>query len=1177
MKKLFFFIALLLPLVSQGQGNCDSLSLPYSEDFDSYSGCAPYEYTPSNYPNVTLPDCWTFINMSTSYDTPPQVFLSAFYGYVDGRCLFFRGAKYVPIYAVMPSFGAMDSISQLMFTYRVYSGIIVVGVMSNATDTTTFVPIDTLGYTNAETLVELTIPAGTINDSSHLVFCFRNSANWQTAYIDEIYFDAPTCFKVKDVAIVDSMTTASSITLTWLDSMNSGATYSVFDMSDTSLIQSGISTNTYTVNGLTPATEYRFAVKTDCGNGDLSMMSLPVTGQTACVPVSLPWICGFESDEAPSNVSQALPFCCNRYSPNTSPYIYIYNMGHNGTRSLVFSDPGYYYYSDTFAFILPEVNVSEYPMNNNHLTLWAESHSSADMVLHIYTMSNLGDMSTLTFIDSIVVPSIYTQFNIPLDEAPATDPYVVVSMNGGFSYGYIDDIVLDVGIPTCLRVKNLEVANKTANSITIKWRANAENSNAIYRVYDMGGDSIVASGITDTFFTVTNLNPFSEYRFAVKTDCGNGDTSALSNTITVRTDCGGYSIPYIRNFDNIVENESVDSCWTKIGSNNNFFIQNASSYAHSGSRYYKLTGSSGSIVALPEMEYDIRYLQLRFWLRPQDFTEYRCGRLSVGYITDVSDVSTYVEVESYLYSDFSGYEERTVVFSGAPVGACIAMQYKPLNTNWAWYVDDVTVEMAPSCPHPILLKANDITNSQAVLTWTGNSTSYNIYYVTPSDTTFLQTVYGTSLNLTGLSASTEYRYGITSNCGVEVSDMAFVSFRTLCGSITLPFIEDFEENSTSVDCWTSEGSAQWSIGAGDCRTNTSTEAYSGNRNAKICHTTTGNTTKYISPVINNGDGLVLTFAHMHIMWGWEIDTLKVCYRSSVDGEWNYVAEYYDNTNWTVDSVTINDYVYLVAFEMVDGYGWGVAIDSVVFDYNPNYPYMVSIAVDSVTDSSATISWTGNGTSFEVYGGTVDSALSYVVSATQPQTYTFTGLAPATEYTFSVMAVKDNLRSKPLSVTVVTDSVVVIPDSVWITVNVNDALMGTTNPEPGNYHLEEQDIITITAIPFEGYDFSMWSSGDTNTVTTFTVFEDMTITAIFLPKQPEGIDNVEGMSINAYGKDGILVLHDATGREVYLYDRSGRILYHTAKASENEQYVVPLSGVYLVRVVGVGTKKVVIVR
>lgn len=89
---------------------------------------------------------------------------------------------------------------------------------------------------------------------------------------------AVTCATVKNLTAVDSLTTSSSVTLNWLDTVNEGATYSILRTSATDTawfaVPAGDTTfYSYTFNGLTNNTTYNFAVRAICSATDSSMVA----------------------------------------------------------------------------------------------------------------------------------------------------------------------------------------------------------------------------------------------------------------------------------------------------------------------------------------------------------------------------------------------------------------------------------------------------------------------------------------------------------------------------------------------------------------------------------------------------------------------------------------------------------------------------------------------------------------------------------------------------------------------------------------------------------------------------------------------------------------------------------------------------------------------------------------
>lgn len=169
------------------------------------------------------------------------------------------------------------------------------------------------------------------------------------------------------------------------------------------------------------------------------------------------------------------------------------------------------------------------------------------------------------------------------------------------------------------------------------------------------------------------------------------------------------------------------------------------------------------------------------------------------------------------------------------------------------------------------------------------------------------------------------------------------------------------------------------------------------------------------------------------------------------------------------------------------------------------------------------------------------------------------------------------------------------DSLTVAIGVDYPHRGSTTPAPGTYNYAEGDNVTVTATANTGYFLTGWHITISHPLYgviedevmdepipffNFEVEEEMlgyvySIIALF--GASEGIEDAETVSVNAYGRNGQIFLSGAEGREVYLFDINGRMLHHSAKADATETFAVPATGVYLVKVVGVETKRVVVIR
>ena len=645
-----------------------------------------------------------------------------------------------------------------------------------------------------------------------------------TAFLPKTTFtEVPSCFPVTNLTV--NGTTTNSISLSWTDDINTGITYTVYDMADSSVIESGISGNTYTVNGLTTATGYTFGVEANCSSTDASAL-VTVSGVTACdANTTFPWTEDFESfDASSSGVTLNAPCWVNEHIAGSGTKLFeVYSSttatGGNSTKKLRLPDMS----SGTMTkLVLPlmdiptganymfSIDVYRNASGSSYTTEGVRVYASTDgqiegatelgFLYRNYTQTDGGVVSAET------VSDWYTySFTIPF----SGNGYII--LKGESKYGsatYMDNLAI-AEAPACLPVTAQTVTNVTSNSVSLSWTDDA-NTSASYIIYDMSDTSVVSDITIDgTTAVISNLEPNTAYTFGIVADCGNGDLANI-RTVSTRTECAAYAAPHTWDFED--QTSGTPNCWTKVG-NGTAAVANSSTNAHAGSYYLKFSGSTSNLILLPETQDEISTLQVRFWTRPESFTSTSCGTFSVGYVTDATNDSSFVEMANYAYSDFSAYAEKAVTFAGAPTGARMAMRHNANATNWFWYVDDVTIEEAPDCLPVSALSASNVTAHEATLTWQGEASSYNVYDM--SDTSFVATVNDLTYDITGLTSETSYTYGVSAICSSEESPITTVSFTTLisCPAPTALNATYNPNDPTEVTLgWTENGTAtDWQI------------------------------------------------------------------------------------------------------------------------------------------------------------------------------------------------------------------------------------------------------------------------------------------------------------------------------------------------------------------------------
>jgi carboxypeptidase-like protein/flagellar hook capping protein FlgD/MAM domain-containing protein meprin/A5/mu len=151
---------------------------------------------------------------------------------------------------------------------------------------------------------------------------------------------------------------------------------------------------------------------------------------------------------------------------------------------------------------------------------------------------------------------------------------------------------------------------------------------------------------------------------------------------------------------------------------------------------------------------------------------------------------------------------------------------------------------------------------------------------------------------------------------------------------------DFEEGEIPQG-WSQEyvnGTNDWIVQTGGGDGNPA-GAHGGEYNAAFLHSTTGYITKLISPNFNLGtaNNGTINFWHAQAEWASDLDQLRIYYRNAPASPWTQIETFTANTpDWTERNVTLPNpsTTYSVAFEAVDGFGYGVCLDDIVIIGQP---------------------------------------------------------------------------------------------------------------------------------------------------------------------------------------------------------------------------------------------------
>lgn len=1076
----------------------------------------PYTWTFEDGTANATPDCWTKVGTGTI-----QVRNSTTNSHNSSQYLYFSGSTSNLI--VLPPTSAEANTMQMKLWLRPEGNYgscanFSVGYITDVTDASTYTALSTFNYTefvsgSTVAYAEKAVMFAAAPAGARMALRAEPTGTGYYWYVDDVTIEElPSCVPVSGLTVDATQTTSSSLTLTWTSDATS---FVILNMADSSQVGTS-STNSYTVEGLNANTAYTFGVAVDCG-GETSDTVI-VNGRTACgIIASLPWNDGMEA--VPSGSNQ-MPYCWGRYNNLTTGnnyYPYSTNSStyaHGGNYSLYWYYSSYGTYADTAIAILPQLDVTTYPMNGNQLSFWGRmSTSTQSITVYVGTMSDPEDVTTFTTSGTVTVSgATHTRYDVNLTEANATDAYaaiMVLNPTGSASL-YIDDVMLHEA-PSCAYITGLTVTGATAESISLSW-VDGDNTDATYSVYVVtpSDTTLVAPNIADTAYTVEDLDANTAYVFGVVANCAGGDAEMV--VVNGRTACSAIELPYTETF---AAAAGTRDCWTLVSNNTTNAVSSPTS-----SNYMGFVTYSGHDVMV-----------FNSWSSASDYNQYGYSPLlDASTLTDADSIHVRVVYSTHGTADqlkfgyttaastnptdytwvgpfsTSGYDNWATLEANLPLDVVrLAVNYTTSSSNYKAYVDSVVVTgyTIPSCPAPTGLAVSNIGTDEATLSWTGDAGSYNVYSISGTDTLLYQTVSDTTTIISDLTAMTSYTYGVRSVCGSDSSDLRTVSFRTACSTVALPYTEDFENG---IDCWTMVDCASGTnVVANDSYT---TYAYTGTHAFKFAHNT--NPPQYlISPELTGGeDGVQVSF--MYKVGGSYTESFVLGYSTTTNetSAFTWLTEQTGLTNQTYEAYTgyLPAGTKYVAVKYTANNQLSLYIDSMVFSpMSADFCFPVTgLAVDTATGNSVTINWNGDATSYSIYNGT-----AYVGSTTDTF-YTFNGLTASTAYTFGVTAVCSATDSADMvtiaamtdceggscTITIATGEYGLMGAS--IDVMQNGAIMATVTESNYDYYTENVTVcsgVPVTLVYNSGYydDYVEFTVTDGNDSTVYTTSDASTLT------------------------------------------------------------------------------------
>lgn len=630
--------------------------------------------------------------------------------------------------------------------------------------------------------------------------------------------EAPSCRKVIDMNIDAIAANTAGISWTTLGENQVGynlavSTQAIFSP-DTCTMTLTSTTNSTQLTGLNANTTYYVKIQSDCGGGDVSTwseaFSVTTTGNVAQVPYNSDFTNTTEvSDWLIYNGTQTNKWYIGTPTGTTTPVLYVSND--NGVSN------SYTINSATNVWACRDIDFGNFAEYEISFKWSAQGESNCDYInLYIGDPAIPTNNSTTPTSGAVKLTTTNlnqntsgTYFSTRLSASYANTVkrlYFLWHNDGSLGTnpaGLIDSISI-VGL-SCGSPYNLHANSVTQTTADIAFIPALPTDMAWEYVYGPIGSSpetLTPNTITDTLIQLSGLNHSTEYVVYVRTVCDGGEYSDWSAAFNFTTACGTISsLPYSENFDTWGTGTSAfPLCWHKITTYSNYPYISTSNHSAPGSVYFYANANNYNIAITPEIDTDINpmnTLEVKFWYKPSNAT----SRIVVGVMSNPTDATTFVSVDTAFGTSGSWGEHTIFLSSYTGTGRYIAFKNEYNSTAIGYgYLDDVTINVAPTCLPVLNIGVSNIEQTSATLSWTdpNNATAWNIEYGPAGFTQGQGTIVANVTNpytLTGLTSSTLYDVYVQAVCSAtDQSEWSnAINFATECDLINnLPYTENFD-------------------------------------------------------------------------------------------------------------------------------------------------------------------------------------------------------------------------------------------------------------------------------------------------------------------------------------------------------------------------------------------------
>ncbi|MBO4645751.1 MAG: fibronectin type III domain-containing protein [Bacteroidales bacterium] len=714
---LSLFIGLFLGFIAFASAQCLPQSAPYTENM--------------GFSTSYFPDCWTAVTSSSA--NYPKI-SSDPSGTPFNCCMAFNNNNLLAMPEMAPDMNSLR-VSFNALTNNVNVGL-VVGVMSDVSSASSFVPVDTVFLASANTFVPIEVHFNAYTGSGqYIAFKFSGSSFF---YIDDVTVDLiPNC--LNPVGLSVSNVLAQSAAIAWTEPGTATQWNAILSTTPVTNFSSQtpmvLNAPSYNPSNLTPNTTYYFYVQSVCGGENSEWASATFT--TLCGSSLLPLTESF---------GNALPACwaIQQVNGNVNLNFVGYGMNPNVT---AFSGSGMVLWASRNYTSGQQVRLVSQAVSSIGADaldvnfMWHHDDGIPQAVNEGVQIQYSFDGNTWTNTQQNLIPRYstayagWTEYDVLIPEAGEHSQVYVgfLFTSDGGNNCYMDEVNIRAA-SGCFAPANVAVSNVSGNTATLTWTEVGTASQWQVVISETplssfsGVNPVTVSAPTHMF---TNLNPTTTYYAYVRSVCSGNTTGSWSHAVCFTTGCGSIlSLPYHEGFDDYGTcSNAFPPCWsrplvsqyfdedTQITCNTPSATDFTASDGSNSLRF--CTPSSGYTYAIsPAIHEDIHHVSVSFFLYKTS-AQY-AGTLTVGVMSDASDFASFEPVATFEPTQVNTWSFFSVDFANTTASGAdnrIAFRHDGVSDYDYLLLDEVDIVYTPDCWPAHHMEVSNVTGNSATFDW----------------------------------------------------------------------------------------------------------------------------------------------------------------------------------------------------------------------------------------------------------------------------------------------------------------------------------------------------------------------------------------------------------------------------------------------------------------------------